>query len=115
MPAYTFICEKCNYKFEIISSIKNYSDKQMCDKCSSSKNVVRCYLEDVATLNANVKKSDTELKTVGDLANRNRDRLSDDQKLDLYQKNNNYKDQPPPSELPKGMTRLKKQPKTKWT
>jgi putative FmdB family regulatory protein len=114
MPAYTFYCEKCKYKFEIICSIKDYSDKQRCEKCSNSRNVIRAYTEDLLTINSSVKKSDSELKTIGDLANRNRDKLTDDQKLNLYQKHNDYKEGPGPSELPKGMTRMKKTPKTKW-
>jgi putative FmdB family regulatory protein len=114
MPAYTFYCEKCKYKFEIICSIKDYSEKQRCEKCSNSRNVIRAYTEDLLTINSSVKKSDSELKTIGDLANRNRDKLTDDQKLSLHQKHNDYKEGPAPSELPKGMTRMKKTPKTKW-
>lgn len=115
MPSYTFFCEECRFKFEIVCSIKDYAETQVCEKCGSSKHVIRSYIEDMATLNASVKKSDSELKTVGDLANRNRDRMSDDQKLSLYRQHNDYKDQPAPNALPKGMTRMKKQPKTKWT
>jgi hypothetical protein len=82
--------------------------------CNSAK-VFRCYVEDVSTLNAAIKKTDTELKTVGDLANRNRDRLSDDEKQHLYEKHNSYKEKNTEPDLPKGMKRIKKQPKTKWT
>lgn len=114
MPEYSFICEKCNYKFAIVCSIKDYTDKQICKRCKSNNNVIRLYQEDLSTLSASVKKSDGELKTLGDLANRNRDKMSEDQKLALYNKHNDYKEQPPAKELPKGMTRLKKQPKTKW-
>lgn len=70
----------------------------------------------MATLNTSVKKSDDQLKTLGDLANRNRDKLSEDQKVELYSKHNSYKDEPVSEKpLPKGLSRLKKQPKTKWT
>lgn len=116
MPAYTFLCDKCNYRFEVVCSIREYSESQVCAQCNSKKHVHRCYIEDVATLNASVKKSDNELKTVGDLANRNRDRMSDDQRLELYAKHNDYKEAPTNNKpLPKGLTRMKKQPKTKWT
>ncbi len=114
MPSYTFICYKCDKKFEILSSIREYTDKQNCPICNSQTNVSRCYIEDAATLNASVKKSDDELKTVGDLANRNRDRMSDTQKEELYEKHNEYKDKPSNKPLPKGFKRLQKQPKTKW-
>jgi putative FmdB family regulatory protein len=114
MPSYTFFCYKCNQKFEIISSIRDYSDQQMCPTCNNKENVMRCYIEDVSTLNSSIKKSDTELKTVGDLANRNRDRMSEGQKEELYTKHNEYKEQSPTKTLPKGFERLSKQPKTKW-
>ena len=66
------------------------------------------------TLNSSVKKSDSELKTLGDLANRNRDRMSDDHKIALNKNYNDYK-QASQKELPTGMTRMKKtSQKTQW-
>lgn len=115
MPVYTFICEKCNNIFEIVSSIRSYSNKQKCNKCLSEKHVIRYYIEDISSLCASIKKSDSELKTVGDIANRNRDKMSEDQKQALYEKHNDYKDKSPEKPLPKGASRMKKQPKTKWT
>jgi superfamily II RNA helicase len=67
------------------------------------------------TQSTSIRKSDSELKTIGDLANRNRDRMSDDQKQTLTQKHNLYKNKEEKKQLPSGMTRLKKQHKTKWT
>lgn len=62
-----------------------------------------------------VKKADSELKTIGDLANRNRDRMSEDERVTLYKKHNDYKDQESQKELPKGMSRIKKsKSKIKW-
>lgn len=117
MPEYSFACEKCKKKFIVICSIATYSSSEKsirCEYCNNSKNVIRLYQEDLSTLNTSVKKGDGELKTLGDLANRNRDKMSEDQKLALYNKHNEYKEQAPKQELPKGMTRLKKQKKTKW-
>jgi hypothetical protein len=71
-------------------------------------------MQDVATQSTSVRKSDSELKTIGDLANRNRDRLSDDEKITLHKKHNSYKDQESHKELPKGMSRIKKTNKVKW-
>lgn len=115
MPLYTFLCLGCNNKFEIVCSIRNYRDKQLCPLCKTAEQTERCYIEDVATLNSSVKKHDTELKTIGDLANRNRDRMSDSQKEELYTKHNSYKEQESVKPLPKGHQRLKKQAKIKWT
>lgn len=114
MPVYTFYCSKCKQSFEVVSSIREYSDIQKCQKCRSSENVTRSYVSDASTLNASIKKSDSELKTLGDIANRNRDRMSDDQKTELYTKHNSYKEEPPPKPLPKGMQRLQKYKRNKW-
>ena len=71
------------------------------------------------TLSSSVVKSDSELGTVGDLANRNRDRLTNDQKAALDHKHNEYKDHKLKDELvkglPKGMSRMAKPKyKPKW-
>lgn len=112
MPEYTYECQKCNSVFSVICSISNYKDHPNCN--CGSKNTERCYAIDCLTINGNVKKSDSELKTLGDLANRNRDRMSEDHKNDLYQQHNSYKEKSSEKELPKGMSRIKKPPKTKW-
>lgn len=106
MPTYTYFCADCSEPFELFSTISNYKEKQKCPKC----NIIcsRCYEEDMLTLNSSVRKSDSELKTLGDLADRNRDRLSNDQKTEMHQKQNEYKDQDLVKQLPKGMSRMKK-------
>jgi len=114
MPAYTFFCNSCNNQYEIVCSIREYHDKIPCEKCGSV-NVNRMYGEDIPTQNTSVKKSDSELKTVGDLAKRNTDRMSNDHKEYLKQKHNDYKDNKETKELPKGMSRINKpKTKTKW-
>jgi putative FmdB family regulatory protein len=114
MPTYSYACDKCNQDFELFFYIKDYVECPVCTSCGSKK-THRRYIDDVSTLNASVKKSDSELKTLGDLANRNRDRMSEDQKQSLHEKHNAYRDDQVLQDLPKGMTRMKKQPKTKWT
>lgn len=120
MPEYSFLCESCDHKFSIFANIAEYtklskSKKIICSKCNSNL-VSRDLVGDCATIAGSVKKSDNELKTVGDLANRNRDRLSDDKKQELYDKHNSYKEDKPTKELPKGMSRIKKpNKKIKWT
>lgn len=114
MPAYSFTCLCCHTDFELFALIKDYEEHPKCKKCKSKK-TERRYIEDLLTLNTSVKKSDSELKTLGDLANRNRDRLSDDQKRELSTKHNLYRENTPSQDLPSGMSRMKKQPKVKWT
>ena len=114
MPCYSYFCEKCNAKFEIVCSIKDYTESADCNLCGS-KNTHRSYIEDLSTLNMSVKKHSSELKTIGDIANRNRDSLSDDHKAALEYKHNSYKEEKSNKELPKGMSRIDKpKTKTKW-
>lgn len=113
MPTYSYFCEKCSNVFELFFTIGNYRDMtQKCPLCKTK--CGRHYNLDISTLSASVKKSDSELKTIGDLANRNRDRMTDDQKQALHQKHNDYKETPADKPLPSGMSRMKKPPKPKW-
>lgn len=114
MPTYTFSCNKCNKTFEIYATISQYSKLKIvqCEYCSSN-DTERMFTEDVQTINSSVKKSDSELKTIGDLADRNRDRMTKDQMQTLYNKHNAYKETETP--LPEGTKRLKKTKKIKWT
>jgi putative FmdB family regulatory protein len=115
MPNYTYLCQDCKKKFEIFSSIRLYQENPQCTICGRYK-TQRAYDEDMSTIFSSVKKSDSELKTIGDIANRNRDKLSNDEKIHLYNKHNEYKETAPTNELPKGMKRIKKpNKKIKWT
>lgn len=106
MPTYTFVCEDCNSKFELFFHIKNYIESPKCTICSSKK-TCRSYQDDLMSMTGSVIKSDSELKTIGDLANRNRDKLSDDRKKELYAKHNSYKDDFH-LKLPSNMNRISK-------
>jgi putative FmdB family regulatory protein len=114
MPTYSYICNQCSSDFELFFYIKNYEEKPKCPSCNS-KETNRNYTKDALTQNCSVKKSDSELKTIGDLAKRNSDRMSEDEKSHLYLKHNAYKFDGTEKELPKGMSRIKKPPKPKWT
>lgn len=113
MPTYSYHCEKCEHNFELFFYIKDYIEHPCCAMCNSD-NTIRRYTDDVVTQSASVRKSDTELKTIGDLAKRNSDRLSEDEKIHLYQKHNSYKEEQSTKELPKGMNRIKKPKKPMW-
>lgn len=107
MPAYSFLCDDCHHNFEVICSIRDYSESPMCEQCKS-RNTARNYTIDMATLSTSIRKSDSELKTLGDIAQRNSDRMSNDEKQHLYNKHNDYKENKPDNPLPKGMSRIKK-------
>lgn len=114
MPTYTYYCSECNKQFELFSYIKDYDSTPECPKCKRQ-DTYRLYDVDIRTQSASVKKGDSELKTLGDLALRNRDKMTEDQRQELYAKHNDYKeDTAPKKELPKGMSYMKKQPKPIW-
>ena len=116
MPTYSYKCTKCNNNFELFCYIKDYNPTPKCINinCKSDK-TERLYLADVSTQSSSVRKSDSELKTLGDIANRNRDKLSDDEKASLHIKHNEYKyDSKELKDLPSGMSRIKKKEKIKW-
>jgi putative FmdB family regulatory protein len=114
MPTYSYHCTKCSNNFELFFYIKDYTPEPTCKFCKSKK-THRAYIKDVISQSCSVRKSDNELKTIGDLALRNTERMSSDEKAHLYMKHNSYKESIEESKpLPKGMTRIKKPPKTIW-
>jgi putative FmdB family regulatory protein len=114
MPNYTYGCDKCDESFELFFYIKDYEPTPKCPKCKNKSH--RLYSIDVLSQSASVKKADSELKTIGDLARRNTEKMSQDEKIALYKKHNDYKDNKEEQKpLPSGMSRLKKPPKTSWT
>ena len=116
MPNYSYHCNKCNKDFELFFYIKDYTEHPKCEFCKANKFTHRLYSKDVLSQVASVKKADSELKTIGDLANRNRDRMSEDKKISLNKKHNSYKEETSKKTLPKGMSRMKKpETKIKWT
>lgn len=116
MPNYSYRCDKCSKDFELFFYIKDYQENPKCVNCKNNKSVYRLYSKDILSQAASVKKGDSELKTIGDLANRNRDRMSEDEKISLNKKHNAYKEEESKNTLPKGMNRMKKsETKIKWT
>lgn len=113
MPKYTYTCNSCNKKSECFFYIKDYKPTIQCPHCSSL-DTERSYQDDLLSIQNSVIKHDSEITTLGDLANRNRDRMSNDQKAELFDKHNSYKDQQPSKDLPRGMSRIKKPNKIKW-
>ena len=113
MPEYSYRCDTCQFTFSLVCSIKEYTDFHFCETCGNK--CSRDYLEDLSTLNTSIKLGDNDLKTLGHLAQRNTDRMSEDQRNDLYRKHNSYKEEVSEKVLPKGMSRIKKPPKVKWT
>lgn len=116
MPVYTFQCSKCDHTFEIFATYSNYNNsvsKSKCPKCDSKK-IERSYSTDLQNMTGSVIKSDDQIK-LGDLANRNRDRLSDDHKTHLYHKHNEYKDSSFQKPMPDGSKKIRRGPRTKWT
>jgi putative FmdB family regulatory protein len=115
MPTYSYYCSGCKKDFELFFSIKDYIHNPKCCLCDTNNDVHRLYIKDISTQSTSIKKADSELKTLGDLANRNRDKMSNDEKNHLHTKHNSYKEEKSDKPLPKGMSRMPKGKKIKWT
>lgn len=106
MPTYSFRCKKCGV-FEVYVSIHKYDGTSKCPTCNKKTSDRALDIDVTPEIFGGVVKSDSEI-TIGDLANRNRDRFSDDKKAELTKKHNEYKNTPSERELPSGMSRMKK-------
>lgn len=115
MPTYTYYCSRCDKKFELFAYFNDYCPTPQCTICN--KHIAeRSYSDDLIDIACSVRKNSSELKTIGDIANRNRDSMSDDHKAELYHKHNEYKDASDNLNLPKGMSKIQKpKKKIKWT
>lgn len=113
MPEYSYKCDKCAISFNTICSIQSYKEHIECGNCGSL--CSRDYDTDLPTIQTSIKLATSEIKTLGHLAQRNTETMSQDQKDELYRKHNAYREDAPEKPLPKGMTRLKKQQKIQWT
>lgn len=105
MPLYSYICTKCKYKFEKISTMINYKNILRCPKCRCKS--TRDICKDIPSILTSIVDGDSNIK-LGHLAKRNTDRMSNDEKNYLNYKHNEYKYKTPEHELPSGMTRTKK-------
>jgi hypothetical protein len=94
----------------LIAHHSKYQKTIECDKCGTE--CQRSLQDDLPS--GFVTLSDGELK-LGHLAKRNSEKFSDDYKAQLKRKHYDYQEPISPKELPKGMTRIPKQPKIKWT
>ena len=113
MPEYSFECDNCKKTFSVNCSISDYSNNRIiCQYCKSNK-INRDLMTDISGGYFAVRKHDSELKTIGDLANRNSDRFSEDKKNHLFHKHNEYR-KDSDGKLPEGMSRIKKQNKINW-
>lgn len=109
MPQYTFDCNDCKNKFEITCWICEYDaciKLLECPKCNS-RNVQRDYITDKTT--TSIILADDKLK-LGELAKRNTERMSDEEKAALNYKHNEYLYNEPEHDLPSGMKRTRKKP-----
>lgn len=113
MPEYSYKCDVCDVSFSVVCSIRTYKEQVTCSNCKSL--CSRDYDKDLPTVQTSIKLATSEIKTLGHLAQRNTETMSQDQKDELYRKHNSYREDAPEKPLPKGMTRLKKQKKIQWT
>lgn len=106
MPTYTFLCDKdkdgCGFDFEKTISFKDFDTKVKkkritCPKCKKRKPVINVIH---VPLHVGITG-----RTLGAVADRNGETMSEDHKQALRKKHNEYKDTPSTKELPDGMQR----------
>ena len=109
MPTYSYLCDRCG-PFEVKIPINDYDPKKAtkCIKCGLLS--FRDFATDVISIHTYVNPGDGEVK-LGHLAQRNSERLSQDEKKHLDDKHNEYR-RKKDGTLPKGMKRFEK-PSTK--
>jgi len=106
MPSYSYKCnnKKCGLEFEEFMTMEEYSRTTvMCPSCKSK--TTREFHKDLPA--TSVKLSDDQIK-LGHLAQRNSDKLSNDERAHLDYEHNKYKYEEPTHDLPSGMIRTKK-------
>lgn len=101
MPNYIFQCyeekDGCGFLFEITESMYKIAEiKPTCPSCKKRKTVGRNFTME----NINFFEED---KTIGRLAEKNQDRLSNDHKAEMTKKHNEYKTKKPTAPPPPGM------------
>jgi hypothetical protein len=111
---YSFICDTenggCGHSFEISCFISEYdaATKELrCSKCNQKAGIRRDYFAD--KFSSSIKLSDDQI-TVGHLAHRNTEKMSEEQKAKLHYEHNKYRfENPQEKELPNGMVRRKRE------
>lgn len=98
---YSFYCFAdeggCNYPFTIISTMDKISNlKPKCPNCGKTRSVFRDFAADTIHGNAGT-------KTLGMLAEKNANRMSEDEKKALHDKHHEYMKRDPNKKPPKGM------------
>ena len=109
MPTYSFKCFPedggCGHEFEVVMSPSTYTSEQSCPLCRKKSCVYRNYVED--GVEAQVRLSDSEIKTVGHLAGRNTEKMTDEQRERLEDKSRSHlKQRSQTGKLPPGMKRF---------
>lgn len=110
MPTYTYFCDDCQQYFEKFALMCDYTDSETCPTCNSCRNVIRALGYDISTVHRTVVAGDNEIN-LGQLADRNTQRMSRDEKIDKFYEQNKYKYEGPETDLPTGMTRVHKKDK----
>jgi putative FmdB family regulatory protein len=75
MPIYDYYCKECNHHFEVFKKMDEPNPSQ-CPSCSLVGKIIRDYSTITTSIDSN------EPKTIGELADRNTERMVEEGKLD---------------------------------
>lgn len=93
MPFYNFQCEQCLHTFELFMGMSDYHIPDQCPKCNNQGAVKRIFDGCPSVSNG-------EPKTLGALADKNADKLSEAEKMALNYKHTEYLRNRPAPKLP---------------
>ena len=105
IPEYSYHCEACNHHFTVVRSIDKYKSKVKCPTFKKQKNVFRNFEEDA--IYSAIRLTLGEIKTVGHYAERQTEMKSEEELQEMRTKFNQYRNEEPERELPKGMKKKK--------
>jgi hypothetical protein len=113
MPTYTYNCPEetggCGHQYEVFILMSEYNPQlpPVCPGCKTRTHVRRNFKVDISSTSSHI-----QTQTLGSLAEKNTNSMSEDARLAQWRKDNAYKFDDPPNEpkmkLPRGAKRLLK-------
>jgi len=108
MITYSYHCESCDHRFEVVCDMKDYSEKQLCPSCKNKESVFRDFQTDSVT--PNMVPMLSECKTLQQYAEKQTKIYGEEKCAKMREEFHKYKDKDNRSggvKLGEGMTRVR--------